>query len=564
MPVLDSRAITGTERAYTYARAGIARSGATRSGYVVAFTTVDLITRDETGAIVSRIDLVPYIRHGSLQVSQALNDEPDTCSFQIVPTAPASAVPRVGQEIIVAWTAGDPVFQGYALVVQFDRRAMNESPWVSVQCQDSMWRFDARIVTIGFPSQSITASIAALVHWFCNDPDQPSPNDFTVDWVQPDMPTIPAFDVINERPSTVLRRLTATVGGAFNVIGRDVHAWAGSLSEPFRTAPVPLTNDLPTLKSFRLTHDATQLRKRVLVEGRRTSTLIPLPAMGDKTYSTQLGVPLADAQMFTVYKYPVPANWLTRFGSQWMYVKDPYMSAPLGGNAPQSTVAVAYTPGGSTLTILKPDALPLTTGWIRVSGQFTRYTGYSVAADKISLTVPTAGPYAVLTAPIPVGTQVDWVDSVMYFEPHGLSWTYPDGVTTPGDLAIRAAPPDTPVVTLAEADRPLEGWPPIEGFVQDGRYRFDGALNRANTDLDAFSQPLVTAEWETEDTNAFPGRTQVIALTGESVIDPLNMTVTITHVDITFPLRTLPPRRQCRGGDVKPSTFIDLVLTDES
>ena len=35
---------------------------------------------------------------------------------------------------------------------------------------------------------------------------------------------------------------------------------------------------LATLKAFRVTHDATQLRKRVLVEGRRTETLVPYPS----------------------------------------------------------------------------------------------------------------------------------------------------------------------------------------------------------------------------------------------------------------------------------------------
>jgi hypothetical protein len=40
--------------------------------------------------------------------------------------------------------------------------------------------------------------------------------------------------------------------------------------------------------------------------------------------------------------------------------------------------------------------------------------------------------------------------------------------------------------------------------------------------------------------------------------------VTITQVELSFPLRTQPPRRRCSGGDLKPSTFLDLVLTDES
>ena len=105
-------ALTGSQKAYTYARSGLARSGATRSNYVTAVvSTVDLIVRDGSGNIISRTDITLYIRHGSLQVTQALNDEPDTCSFQIVPTAPPEAVPQVGQEIPVAWTPGDVLFR---------------------------------------------------------------------------------------------------------------------------------------------------------------------------------------------------------------------------------------------------------------------------------------------------------------------------------------------------------------------------------------------------------------------------------------------------------------------
>jgi hypothetical protein len=559
-------ALTGSQQAYTWARSGIARSGATRSNYVLPYSTVDLIVRDEAGNITSRTDITNYIRHGSLEVTEALNDDPDTCQFQIVPTAPAEAIPQVGQEIAVAWTPGATLFRGYALVVQFDRRPMNESPWVSVQCQDAMWRFDARIVTCQFPAQSVSLSIAFLVTWFCNNPEVPSPIDFTTTFVAANMPSLPAIDIVNQRPSTVMRRLMTAVQGAFYIDGRDVHAWAGSLSEPGQTNPQPLTNSLATLKAFRVTHDATQLRKRVLVEGRRATTLMPYPAMADNVASTFLGLALNDATLFAPAT-GIDARYVARIGSQWMFVNDPQVVTPTGANPPQARVLVPFTPGDASLVLKAVSFVPPPRGWIQIAGQFSRYgevTG-NPATDGWGLMLPvTSYPYGVFTVPIPVDELVYWVNSVMAFEPHGLSWTWGVGSTTPGDRNIRAAPTDTPVVTLAEADRPLEGWPPLEGFVQDGRYSYEGALGRANADLDAFAEPLVSAEWETEDLNAEPGRQQAINLTGSSVIDPLNLTLTITHVSLSFPLRTELPRRRCTGGDVKPSTFLDLVLTDES
>jgi hypothetical protein len=559
-------ALSGSQQAYTYARSGIARSAATRSNYVLAWSTVDLIVRDSAGNIVSRTDLTNYIRFGSLRVTQALNDEADTCSFEIVPTAPASAVPKVGQEIEVSWAPGADVFQGYALVVQFDRRARNESPWVAVQCQDSMWRFDARIVTCRFPAQSVTASIAYLVRWFCNAL-YPAASDFRLTYVQANMPAIASFEVINERPSTVMRTLLSAVGGAFYVDGLEVHAWAGSLSEPGQTDPAPLTNALETLKTFRMTQDATQLRKRVLVEGRRSDTLIPYPTMADASATNFLGVPLTDATLFAP-ETGVDAIYLGRVGSQWMLLRDPSVAAPQGANPPQTHVSFLFTPGDLQIWLGPVPFLPPARGWVLVAGQYTRYAGYvgnPIADAEWALTLPASSfPYGVLTVSVPAGETVYWVDAVMAFQPHGVVWLPGSVGPTQGDDAIRAQPAGTPVVTLATADRPLDTWPPLEGFVQDGRYSYAGALARANADLENFAQPLVTCEWETDDLNAQPGRQQVIHLTGSSVIDPLDTTVTITQVDLSFPLRTQPPRRRCTGGDVKPSTFLDLVVTDES
>jgi len=550
-------AITGSALAYTYARSGLARSGATRSNYVRPYATVDLIVRDDSGTIVSRTDISDYIKTGSLTVTQALNDEPDTCSFQIVPTAPAAAVPRVGAELAVAWAPGDLLFQGYALVVQFDRRVRNESPWVSVQCQDAMWHFDARIVLYRFPTQSISDSIAFLVRNFCNlSPTTAGPLDFSLAFVQPGMPSIPAFDAVNERPSTVMRTLIAAVGGGFYIDGLDVHAWAGSLTEPGQVNPQPLTNTLASLKTFRLSVDATQLRRGVIVEGRRTSTLIPLPQI-DTFAASPIGIPLEDATFMDPALGPDHQH-LARLGTQWLQLQSPV--SVQGDNPPQTHLLEAFTAGGAELVCAWADVPPQ--GWIRIGNQFAAYQGTVSRDGNLILTLASSiHPYGQLTVSMAIGETVEWVDAVMEDYPLSLQ-----GALNPSPLTgiIRSAPVDTPVVLFARAQAPLDGWPPIEGFVQDGRYSYVGAQARADADLEAFRDPLETVEWETEDLNAKPGRHQVIALSGSSVIDPLDRTVTITRVEISFPLRTQPPRRRCTGGDLKASTFLDLVVTDES
>jgi hypothetical protein len=551
------------EGAYLWARSGIARSATTRSNYVSISTTIDWIVRDGTGAIISTVDISGIILHDSLRVTQAINDEPDTCSFTLKPQAAPAAIPAVGQEIRITWApGGTPIFYGFIVTAQSDWRALNQQPpWIAIQCQDPMWRFDARFVTYRFPTQSVTASIAFLVQWFCNAPwpGGANPFDFSTAFVQPGMPTIPGFDVVNQRPSTVMRTLTASVGGGFYLEGLTVHAWADSLTEPDQSNPQPLTVGLKTLHTFRRTEDATQLRKRVLVEGRRTETLIALPAMA--TADAQfLGVPIADASMF-----PAGAGrHLARLGTQWVYVEQPVTVTANGAQPPQGKTDTAFAPGDA-LSVAAVQTVPPPAGWIRVGNQYSRYESIvgNPLTGSFDLLLPTTNrPYGVFTEPIPVGETVEWVDCVMKLHSHGLWWGEP-GASSTGDDYIRAHPVGTPLVTLAEPQgNTPEVWP--EAFVQDGRYSYAGAQARAAADLAAFGDPLVSVEWETDDLNAVPGREQVIALSSAAVNPPVNTTVTITRVEISFPLRTLPPRRRCTGGVVKPSAFMDLVVTTQN
>jgi hypothetical protein len=405
------------------------------------------------------------------------------------------------------------------------------------------------------------------VRWFCNlDPNVPGPLDFDLDFVAADMPSIPAFDVVNQRPSTVMRTLTASVGGGFYLEGLSLHAWANSISEPNSTNPIPLTVGLSTLHTFRLTQDATQVRRRVLVEGRRTSTLMSLPTV-DEMYAGFIGVPMQDATIFPATTDP-EVFALARLGTQWVHVRLPISVTAGGANPPQTKTWTAFTPGDDYLYMPGMPLTPPPHAWIRIGNQYCRYSGIAgdPTMDNWAVGVPEPPfPYGFFTVPIPAGEIVEWVDSIIDLEPHGLLWNQPPGVTTDGEFdLIRAQPVDAPVVTLAMAQAPIETWPPLEGFVQDGRYSYAGAQARADEDLATFRDPLVSATWDTDDLNAIPGRSQVIALSSDTVNPPIETTVTIIQVEISFPLPTLPPRRTCIGGSVKRSTFLDLVLTETS
>src|SRR4029453_2515582 len=189
----------------------------------------------------------------------------------------------------------DPEFAGVIVIVQHRRRPMNESPWYGVQCIDSLHFFDARLVTWEYPSQSATPVIKDLVARFV-------PGCLT-NSVALNLPVIPILTVVNQRMSTILRSITATIHGGFRIdsLG-DLHVWAG----PYETGPTagtnpqPLTNNLTTLKACRRSYDASNLRTRVIVEGQRTDTLIGIPPGADAYQVGRIStVPIGASSIFT-------------------------------------------------------------------------------------------------------------------------------------------------------------------------------------------------------------------------------------------------------------------------
>ena len=570
-------AITGSEKAYTYARGGLARGGATRGNYVPPFIMVEVVHYPPTGDPI-RLDVTTYVRLNSLRITQALNDEPDRCSFTLTPHLPLAAYPTVGDDVRISWAAaggfpaaGTIEFHGSILVVQHERRHEHRAPWLFVQCQDTMWKFDARFVTYQFPSQPARDMINMLVTLFVNDAGGLAPQTFNLDWVQLITPPLPALDVVNQRPSTVLRNIMTQVGGAFYVDGFDVHAWTGD-AEPYMSHPTALTNSLASLKSFRHTVDGSQVRKRVLVEGQRTSLSFATPGWstaGDLSTNPH-GIPVADGRPFR----PAPDLTYVRIGSQWCTTVSPVVVAPYGENAPGTYTSRAFAVGDAALwcaaIVRTPAYVPPVPGWVKVGDQYAAYNAFSgsTAAEFWLGMIWPGEPVRLgfFANPIPVGEAVTFVDAVRNIA--AATWgTYP-AVDEHPQRVLRAQSTDAPVVMMAVAQKEAADiphpWPALEALIQDGRYSPAGALARAQAELAAFENPVISAEWDTEDYNARPGRRQVIAFTaGAGVEAPaLTATLTVLNVEVTFPQRTLPPRRSCRAGVTKPSNLLDVLVTN--
>jgi hypothetical protein len=567
-------------KAARWARASIARSNATRSNYIRPHITV-LLTMYRYPNPPQTVDVTAHVRADTLRVSQAINDQPDTASLTLQPETPPAWVPQVGDVIAVGLaTEGTPTstpplriaggleFAGPVIVVQHDRRQGNKSPWVSVQCTDWLPFLDAQLVNASWPAQSATTTIQDLLANYVNwSRLLTAPLPFTLDFVAANLPNCQAFEAINWRPSEVLRHLTNEIDGGFYVDARRrLHAWANG-AEPNQSNPRPLTNYLWSLKTFRHTVDATQVRKSVIVEGMARTTLTDVARVAQDVYggATYLGgVPVSEAAPFA------GSGWQrARLGSQWVNQQQLAAHAlqPSGQN-PFAAAVVSYTAptasaAGALVVDNYPPWLPVPAagapGWVKIGEQLLRYESpVALGGGRWNLQNLTTYAFGLPLGPIAAGDTVTWVDWIDQWQ--GVA--HRPGVTTE---PLRDAVAGSPLVLIAEAVDPdlnaafAVPLPPTEELVQDERYGYAGALQRATSDVDAFRFPLISAEWETEDTNARVGRPQDILLTD---VDPVSASLTILTIDVTFPLRTLLPRRACKASTVQPATLLQVVTTE--
>lgn len=514
--------IAGSDRALMQARSGIARAGATRSGYFFCnlVITIGGVTRTS------------IIHHESVQITQNLNELPDTATFRILPTA--GVIPTVGQEVVIGLgTAANREFAGQILRVRHIRREDHQAPWIEVECVDYTRLFDRRLITSYFENQSATLIVNAIVETYTSG--------FTHNAVESGLPTIDFLPATMDRPSQALRRIADLIGGGFRIdANRDVHFWGSSGESSTRrpTPPQTLTNSLTTLKTFEHGYDASQIRTRIQTETKGAQTTADV-AVG------QRAIPVEDANAFD--------------DSGGTAIIAEYGTFSYGGintETKGTTASSSAVIGATSLAVTdlgQINGVGLYPGWLLVGGrQYIYYTGGS--AGNVT-GIPSSGAGSITSA-IASGEAVINVHFIASLSSAGVSRAIASG-TYVGTLNVTN---DTTEQTNLAA---IEGGDGIhEHFISDRRFDEQYAAAIASGDLDAFSAAtgLPRATWETFDMNARPGTQQVINLT---VTDALSVTLTITSVRVWFPLQNHPPRRSCDASTVRLASFQDIAVLDK-
>ncbi len=521
--------ITGSQKALMQARSGIARAGATRAGYYTPNLVLFINGVDRSSSIEIPVTYTQSIRP----------DEPDTAHFLLKPTA--GVTPVENQSVSIGFgTLANVEFAGQIQRVRHVRAktAGGFLVWMECECVDWSRLFNRRLINAEYASMSATDIAYSLVDSWTSG--------FTRVNVAAGLPTVDFFPLTNERLTDAFRRLVALMGGGGFYIdaSRDVHLFgpAGETGARVPTPPQTLTETRDTLLSFSHERDSSQQRTRVQVEGVTTTTLSAVSA-------GFVDIPVDSVVGFS-------ASGTARVGKD-IITYTSIVNAAAAGNFPTTTVSAAAFAGNASFEVIIPSGTYWTIatfGWVRVGGQYIRYDSVALGANLILQGIPASGPGS-FTGDVAVGVEVALVDQIKGIPSSGAG-SLTSTVPMDTDVVLRVQEDDSTQQTALAA---IEGGDGIhEHLISDGRLTDAGAIVRGDTDLDIFSTALVSAEWDTEDLNARPGRMQAISF---SATDTLSTTLLITRVETEVRVKNRVPLRKCSASTLQFARLLDVAET---
>lgn len=530
-------ALSGSDKAYRQARSGIARAGATRCGYFVP----NVVTT------ISGTDRSTLIEEGT-RITKALNDEPDTASFTVKPGA--GFVPVPFQPVIIGLgTAVNREFAGSIARVSHRRlEGLMDIPALEVQCIDWTRLFNRRRVNRIYRGSIGAATLSAIVlNVIALDT-----SGFTSVAVQSSATVPDLFIIEDETPGQILTRLVALNGGGGWYIDadRDVH-WFGPSGETgghAPTAPLSITNTRSTLIAFTHAKEGRELRNRVIVKGRSTRTLATVP--NDYALVQTWGIPIELSWMFN------QTNGVVNLGGQVFS----YSTAITFGAANDfANVSVAATAGATSVDVTDATSFRAALDifshmWVADEADNVFVCGVHATLNRL-ISIPASG-YGSLLVDLLVGVKLRIVGILAGTVPADGTLGF-DEIPKGETVRVRVVVNNTAEQTALAA---IEGGDGIHEFIIDAPtadYLEAAEIGQADLDQFADEAGLSDAQWVTRDMNADIGAQQVISITGS---DAFSDTLTITRVELTFPVANEPPIRRCVGSRVKYQEFTDVIV----
>lgn len=244
-------ALTG--KALMFALAGVLRAGAGRAGYLSGLPFITL-----GGVRVGTIRDNPAIGVlvESLQITDILDETPNTCTFTIL-----GMQPTVGQAIVIVFgsvNAGYKEFAGIVLSTEGGYVDIPAHGAVTVHGIDYTYLANAKKVIGRYQTQSATAIAIDLLTRFTSG--------LTATHVQAGLPTVDEFTVTNQDFSSGMNALAKRIG-AYWYIGydRDLHFFLEESTAG--QDPQPITAAHRSLADVRVLTDMAPVVNQVLMEG---------------------------------------------------------------------------------------------------------------------------------------------------------------------------------------------------------------------------------------------------------------------------------------------------------
>lgn len=266
-------AISGSQQAYRYALSGVARSGATRSGYTSSFVFISI-------GGVARRDKVAY---ESLSIDDELDETPNRCRFRLIDMTVSVGAPVV---ITLGSTNGARWFAGHVLTATEVLGGKPSQVRCDVACVDYTWQLGFKKVTKRYTTEAASDVVKDLVSTYA------AADGFTTANVQA-FGSLGELTFTNEDLTEAITRIARRLGAYWYVdYFKDVHLFT---TETLNGDPEPLLVGHKSLaiEEFSYNADLSQTLTRVYVEG-RGSRLLSSVNVGD----TRL--PLEVVDMFEV------------------------------------------------------------------------------------------------------------------------------------------------------------------------------------------------------------------------------------------------------------------------
>ena len=266
--------ISGSDHALMYAQSGVARFGATRSGWCspTVFVTVN-------GTLIEPSGGSAKVLLGSLTITDELDERPNRLAMTVAGTTPTK-----GQEVIITLgSVNNPSRLFAGQILEADRVMVEHTDTIlhRLHAIDYTWLGDRRLVTTRYINQSATDIARAIVSGFTAG--------FTANHVAAGLATVDEITFTNESVSGALTRLAKRIGGYWYWdYVKDLHFFVTETESP----PVDLTTAHASLMAFEHVTDLSQVVTRVYAEGYGSPAALPV-AIGSTT------LPVVDKAVFS-------------------------------------------------------------------------------------------------------------------------------------------------------------------------------------------------------------------------------------------------------------------------